>query len=99
MKKLMSGCASCAAALTDPMSAATAAARTIFVSVFIEPPPFLALFGRQSTRSRLVCTLEGNYPARRRFPVPQLDETAQDIVRRFGLTPHPEGGYYREVYR
>jgi len=31
--------------------------------------------------------------------VPQLDETAQDIVRRFGLTPHPEGGYYREVYR
>lgn len=31
--------------------------------------------------------------------MPQLDETAQDIVRRFGLTPHPEGGYYREVYR
>lgn len=22
-----------------------------------------------------------------------------DVVRRFGLGPHPEGGYYRELYR
>lgn len=26
--------------------------------------------------------------------------TAEDIIRKFGLTPHPvEGGYYRETYR
>lgn len=31
--------------------------------------------------------------------MPQLDETAQDIVRRFDLKPHPEGGFYRELYR
>ncbi len=24
---------------------------------------------------------------------------AEDIVRRLGLIPHPEGGYYRETYR
>ncbi|SRR5690606_17546625 len=29
----------------------------------------------------------------------QMDEAAQRIVRRFGLKPHPEGGFYREIYR
>ena len=29
----------------------------------------------------------------------QLDETAQRIIRRFDLRPHPEGGFFREVYR
>lgn len=28
-----------------------------------------------------------------------MDETAKQIVERFGLEPHPEGGYFREVYR
>jgi len=28
-----------------------------------------------------------------------MDEEAQRIVRRYELKPHPEGGYYREVYR
>jgi predicted cupin superfamily sugar epimerase len=26
-------------------------------------------------------------------------ENAKDIIARLGLVPHPEGGYYREVYR
>jgi predicted cupin superfamily sugar epimerase len=26
-------------------------------------------------------------------------QTAQDIIDRLGLTPHPEGGYYRETFR
>ena len=25
--------------------------------------------------------------------------TADDFIRQLQLTPHPEGGYYREVYR
>jgi predicted cupin superfamily sugar epimerase len=25
--------------------------------------------------------------------------TADDIIQRLGLTPHPEGGYYRETWR
>jgi predicted cupin superfamily sugar epimerase len=25
--------------------------------------------------------------------------TARDIVERLGLAPHPEGGYFREIYR
>lgn len=28
-----------------------------------------------------------------------VDATVQAIVNRFGLRPHPEGGYFREVYR
>ena len=28
-----------------------------------------------------------------------MDLTAQQIVERFQLSPHPEGGYYRETYR
>lgn len=28
-----------------------------------------------------------------------MDEAAQKIVERFALSPHPEGGYFREVYR
>lgn len=28
-----------------------------------------------------------------------MDEAAAEIVRRFDLQPHPEGGFYREVYR
>ena len=24
---------------------------------------------------------------------------AENIIREFDLTPHPEGGYYREIYR
>ena len=28
-----------------------------------------------------------------------MDETAQRIVERFELKPHPEGGFYREIYR
>jgi len=28
-----------------------------------------------------------------------MDEVAKRIVARFGLRPHPEGGYFREVYR
>lgn len=28
-----------------------------------------------------------------------MDETAGKIIERFGLEPHPEGGYFREVYR
>jgi predicted cupin superfamily sugar epimerase len=28
-----------------------------------------------------------------------MDEAAKRIVERFGLSPHPEGGYYREIYR
>lgn len=31
--------------------------------------------------------------------VSQMDETAQRIVQRFSLRPHPEGGFYRETYR
>jgi predicted cupin superfamily sugar epimerase len=26
-------------------------------------------------------------------------DTAESLIRRFGLTPHPEGGHYRETYR
>src|SRR5512137_333397 len=28
-----------------------------------------------------------------------LPEDAQDVVRRLGLAPHPEGGWYRETWR
>jgi predicted cupin superfamily sugar epimerase len=28
-----------------------------------------------------------------------MDQAAKKIVERFALTPHPEGGFYREVYR
>lgn len=28
-----------------------------------------------------------------------MDEAARRIVERFALAPHPEGGFYREVYR
>jgi uncharacterized protein len=28
-----------------------------------------------------------------------MDDTAKDIVQRFRLSPHPEGGFFREVYR
>lgn len=28
-----------------------------------------------------------------------MDDDARDIVQRFGLMPHPEGGYYREIHR
>jgi hypothetical protein len=28
-----------------------------------------------------------------------MDETVRRIVEKFGLIPHPEGGYFREVYR
>lgn len=28
-----------------------------------------------------------------------MDTAVQRIVERFGLEPHPEGGYFREVYR
>jgi predicted cupin superfamily sugar epimerase len=28
-----------------------------------------------------------------------MDEEARRIAARFALTPHPEGGFYREVYR
>jgi predicted cupin superfamily sugar epimerase len=28
-----------------------------------------------------------------------MDETAQRIIQRFELRPHPEGGFFREVYR
>jgi predicted cupin superfamily sugar epimerase len=28
-----------------------------------------------------------------------MDETVAALVRRFELEPHPEGGYFREVYR
>jgi uncharacterized protein len=27
------------------------------------------------------------------------DLTAEQIIDRLGLQPHPEGGYYRETYR
>ena len=27
------------------------------------------------------------------------DPSAEDIIRRLGLTPHPEGGWYRETFR
>ena len=30
---------------------------------------------------------------------PATDVTAADIIARLGLTPHPEGGYYRETFR
>ncbi|WP_428099153.1 cupin domain-containing protein [Candidatus Rariloculus sp.] len=28
-----------------------------------------------------------------------MDEDVRRIVERFGMTPHPEGGFFREVYR
>lgn len=28
-----------------------------------------------------------------------MDDVAKRIVERFGLVPHPEGGFFREVYR
>lgn len=28
-----------------------------------------------------------------------MDDAAAEIVKRFGLEPHPEGGFFREVYR
>ena len=28
-----------------------------------------------------------------------MDSRAADLIRGLGLTPHPEGGYYREIYR
>lgn len=28
-----------------------------------------------------------------------MDDAVKRIVERFGLVPHPEGGYFREVYR
>lgn len=28
-----------------------------------------------------------------------MDDKITELVRRLGLSPHPEGGYYREVYR
>src|SRR5690606_27820473 len=30
---------------------------------------------------------------------PPMDTAAERIVRRFGLQPHPEGGYFKEIYR
>jgi hypothetical protein len=30
---------------------------------------------------------------------PQPDETAQAVIDRLGLQPHPEGGWYRETWR
>jgi uncharacterized protein len=45
-------------------------------------------------------------PLARRLELPEsvahatrMNDTVKDIVRRFRLTPHPEGGFYREVYR
>lgn len=29
----------------------------------------------------------------------EVSDTVQRIVRRFDLKPHPEGGFYREIYR
>ena len=28
-----------------------------------------------------------------------MDSRAADLIRGLGLTPHPEGGYYREIFR
>lgn len=28
-----------------------------------------------------------------------MDESAQDLIERLGLSPHPEGGHYRELHR
>jgi predicted cupin superfamily sugar epimerase len=28
-----------------------------------------------------------------------MDVRAAGLIRRFGMTPHPEGGYFREIYR
>jgi predicted cupin superfamily sugar epimerase len=28
-----------------------------------------------------------------------MDDTARSIIERLGLKPHPEGGFYREIYR
>ncbi|MGQ0673706.1 MAG: cupin domain-containing protein [Hyphomicrobium sp.] len=30
---------------------------------------------------------------------PASDATADDVIRRLGLLPHPEGGHYRETFR
>src|SRR6185369_5488259 len=38
-------------------------------------------------------------PSRRRRARLAVDARAAELVRTLGLAPHPEGGYYREVWR
>lgn len=33
------------------------------------------------------------------IPVPSRPESAEEIIRRLELAPHPEGGFYRETWR
>lgn len=35
----------------------------------------------------------------RAIPLPERPETAEEIIRRLDLKPHPEGGFYRETWR
>lgn len=35
----------------------------------------------------------------RAIPLPERPETAEEIIRRLDLRPHPEGGFYRETWR
>ena len=32
-------------------------------------------------------------------PYPAMHPRAEELIRRLGLQPHPEGGFYREVFR
>jgi hypothetical protein len=34
-----------------------------------------------------------------KFYTPNVNTTAENIIRNYGLLPHPEGGFYRETYR
>jgi predicted cupin superfamily sugar epimerase len=38
-------------------------------------------------------------PRRPNLKTPDMDDAVRRIVERFELVPHPEGGYFREVYR
>ncbi|MDI9404687.1 MAG: cupin domain-containing protein, partial [Limnohabitans sp.] len=33
------------------------------------------------------------------IPLPDRPETAEEIIRLLDLAPHPEGGFYREMWR
>jgi predicted cupin superfamily sugar epimerase len=37
--------------------------------------------------------------ATRTARVPPMDAAARGLIRKLGLRPHPEGGYYREIHR
>lgn len=55
--------------------------------------------GRKSGRMCSTHPARFEYMAAPESRVTTMSSTAQDWIARLNLLPHPEGGYYREVYR